>query len=31
MYTVKSGYWVAKNILNKEMVKTQEEPSITKL
>ena len=31
MYTVKSGYWVARNILNKEMVENQGEPSITKL
>ena len=31
MYTVKSGYWVARNILNREMVETQGEPSITKL
>nr|VDD60968.1 unnamed protein product [Brassica oleracea] len=31
MYTVKSGYWVARNILNKEMVETQGELSITKL
>ena len=31
MYTVKLGYWVARNILNKEMVENQGEPSITKL
>ena len=31
MYTVKSRYLVARNFLNKEMVETQGEPSITKL
>lgn len=29
-YNVKSGYWVAKNLLNKEMMEMQE-PSLTKL
>ena len=31
MYTIKSGYWVAKNILNRDMIDTLVEPSITKL
>ena len=31
MYTVKSEYWVARNIFNREMVEPQIESSITKL
>ena len=31
MYTVKSRYWVATNILNREPVEIPKEPSITKL
>ena len=30
-YTVKSGYWVARNLLNKDKLETQIEPNITKL
>ena len=31
MYTVKSGYWVARNLLNRETVDPRVDPSITKL
>ena len=31
MCTVKSGYWVVRNILNRETVEIKKEPSITKL
>ncbi|KAG5377945.1 hypothetical protein IGI04_025787 [Brassica rapa subsp. trilocularis] len=31
MYTVKSGYWVVTNILNREPVEIHKKPSITKL
>ena len=30
-YTVKSGYWVARNLLNKNKLETQIEPTTTKL